>query len=134
MKINRRKSREGAFMVIFEWCFKEDEPVNEIIDTAKEINDMVVDKFAEQLINTCAQNVAEIDGKIEKYSDSWKLNRLNKVTLAVLRMAFSELLYFPDIPAGATINEAVEIVKKYGGEDEFAFVNGILGSFQREEE
>ena len=59
------------------------------------------------------------------------MNRISKVSLSVLRIAICEMLYYDDIPLGASINEAVEICKKYASEDEYTFVNGLLGAFAR---
>lgn len=132
MKLNRRQSRETAFTLLFEWSFREDESVTEIIESAGQTRQLEPDDFARELYAKAAINASELDGLIEKYSDNWKINRLSKVVLTALRLAFCELLFFPDIPAGATINEAVELVKTFGADDEPAYVNGILGSYERQ--
>ncbi|MDR2932987.1 MAG: transcription antitermination factor NusB [Oscillospiraceae bacterium] len=132
MKQNRRQSREYAFALLFEWSFREDESLDEILEQAKAGREQEPDDFALSLCSRAIENMAELDALIERYSDKWKLNRLSKVVLAALRLAFCELTQFPDIPAGATINEAVELVKTYGAEDESAYVNGILGNYERQ--
>lgn len=131
MKLKRRKSREAAFLLLFEWSFRTDEQLEELLEQAAMTRDIEIDDFARELCAKTIGNTGSLDGLIGKYSDKWKVNRLSKVTLTVLRMAFCEMSLFSDIPAGATINEAVEIVKAYGSEDEAAYVNGILGTYER---
>ena len=75
----------------------------------------------------------ELDRYIEKYSVGWKFERIPLVAAAIMRLAMFEILYMPDIPNGAAINEAVEIAKKYEDPDVVRFVNGLLGSFVRAE-
>lgn len=132
MKMKRREAREAAFALLFEWSFKESENLSNIIAQATDARDLDIDTFTIDLTSRAMDNVEEIDSLIAKYSQKWKINRISKITLAALRLALSELLYFADIPPGATINEAVELVKKYGTEDEAAYLNGILGSYVRE--
>lgn len=73
----------------------------------------------------------EIDEQIRRYSRGWKLERISKTALAVLRSALCEILYMDDIPNAAAINEAVELAKGYDEPDTVAFVNGVLGGFMR---
>ena len=73
----------------------------------------------------------EIDAIIEQYAVGWKISRISRVSLAVLRLAIFEILYVDDAPTGAVINEAVEIARRYEEEDKVSFINGILGSFAR---
>ena len=75
----------------------------------------------------------ELDGYIEKYSKGWKVSRISRTALAVLRCALCEILYFEDVPASAAINEAVELDKGYDESDTVAFVNGVLGGFMKGE-
>ena len=129
-KNSRRESREAAFELLFEWSFNEN-MMQELLETAAAARDRIPDAFARKLVDCVITNHAQIDGLIESRSENWKLERISRVTLAALRIAFCELEYFDDIPTGATINEAVELVKKYGTEDEAAYLNGILGSYTR---
>ena len=75
----------------------------------------------------------ELDGYIERYARGWRPERISRTALAVLRCAICEILYLEDVPAGAAINEAVELDKNYDEPDTVAFVNGVLGSFVRGE-
>lgn len=131
LKSTRRESREAAFSLLFEWSFKE-ESLEEIIEAASVARDAKIDGFARELAEKTIVSREEIDALIEQYSQGRKLSRISKTALAVLRLCFCELTQFKDIPAGATINEGVELLKKYGTDEEAAYLNGILGSFERE--
>ncbi|MCL1843212.1 MAG: transcription antitermination factor NusB [Defluviitaleaceae bacterium] len=75
---------------------------------------------------------AELDGVIENFLRDWTIDRINKVDLAVMRLSIYEMLCEPDVPSGASVNEAVELAKEYGADDSPAFVNGVLGNVARE--
>ncbi|MBQ6949818.1 MAG: transcription antitermination factor NusB, partial [Firmicutes bacterium] len=77
-------------------------------------------------------NNGDIDQKLEEASDRWKVYRLGKVDLAILRVSTAELLYMEDIPASVSINEAVELAKKYGSDESARFINGVLGKVLKE--
>lgn len=76
---------------------------------------------------------AELDAYIEKYAVGWKFSRIDRVAAAIMRVTMFEILYMPDIPNRVAINEAIEIAKRYEDEDVVKFINGILGSFVRDE-
>ena len=80
-----------------------------------------------------AEHAAELDADIEKYAKGWRFERISLVASAIMRVAMYEILYMPDIPHGASINEAVEIAKKYETPETVKFINGILGTFVRQE-
>jgi N utilization substance protein B len=83
-------------------------------------------KFAEELIRGCIENRALIDEKIQKYTEHWELSRIAAVDRNILRLAIYEMLFRDDIPPVVSINEAVDIAKKYSTQESGAFVNGIL--------
>lgn len=89
--------------------------------------------YIRQLVTGVALHGAELDGYIEKYAIGWRFSRIDRVAAAIMRVAMYEILYMPDIPDAAAINEAVEIAKSYEGDEVVAFINGILGAFQRQE-
>ena len=74
----------------------------------------------------------ELDRDIERYAVGWKFSRIPRVATAIMRVAMFEILYLPEVPNGAAINEAVEIAKRYEDDKVVSFINGILGSFVRE--
>ena len=86
--------------------------------------------FFEHLIGGVLSNRADIDTIIERYSNNWKMRRMACVDRNILRMAVFELLYCADIPAKVTINEAIDIGKKFGSPESGAFINGILDSIR----
>lgn len=86
-----------------------------------------------KLVRGIAAHGYELDQYIEKYAKGWKFERIPLVAGAIMRLAMYEILYMPEIPNGAAINEAVEIAKKYESPEVVRFINGILGSFVRGE-
>lgn len=90
-------------------------------------------KYISALVRGVGSHGAELDGYIEKYAKGWRFSRIDKVAAAIMRVAMYEILYMPDIPNKAAINEAVEIAKGYVDDDVVRFINGILGSFVRTE-
>ena len=90
-------------------------------------------EYIKRLTDLIEENRSEIDGFIRRYSKGWKLERISRTALAVLRCAICEILYMDDIPNAAAINEAVELDKGYDEPDTVAFVNGVLGGFMRGE-
>lgn len=130
----RRKSREQAFIILFEKSFNADMTVDEIINIALEAEVISEDKYTRKLVNTAEENLTEIDSLIEKNLKGWTMSRISKVSLALIRMAVAEIKYFDDVPTGVSINEAVEICKIYGSDEDKSFVNGLLGSVSRSTE
>lgn len=86
-----------------------------------------------RLVRGISAHGYELDMYISKYSKGWRFERIPLVAAAIMRLAMYEILYMPDVPNGAAINEAVEIAKKYENPDVVRFINGILGSFARGE-
>ena len=84
-------------------------------------------EYMDRMFGVFTDHLEEIDRTLEESSDRWKLSRLAKVDLAILRVAAAELLFMDDIPDSASINEAIELAKKFGGDDSGRFINGVLG-------
>ncbi|MDR2686676.1 MAG: transcription antitermination factor NusB [Oscillospiraceae bacterium] len=130
----RRASREKAFALLFELSFQPGEAVASLAARACEGGEAPpADSLAMRLAETAAGHLEELDGAIAKRLKGWKLNRISRVSHALLRLAVCEMLYFDDIPVGASINEAVELAKLYGDADAPKFINGVLGTIAREE-
>lgn len=144
----RSIAREIAIRIAYELSFT-DLPVDELLDrtlTRENFCDLAAEdeaysdmpgkkqmEYIRKLVCGVAEHGAELDSYIEKYAIGWKFERIPLVASAIMRVAMYELLYMPEIPNGAAINEAVEISKKYEDERVVSFINGILGSFVREE-
>lgn len=105
-----------------------DKLTNEILKRFWEGNreDDEVRGFANSIVNGTIENLNTIDSIIKKTAENWQIDRMAVIDRNILRLATYELLYRDDIPPSVTINEAIEIAKKYGTEDSSAFINGIL--------
>lgn len=99
----------------------------------KEYPDEVQLSYIRTVIDGVGRHGYELDSDIERYAVGWKFSRIPRVATAIMRVAMFEILYMPEVPNGAAINEAVEIAKKYEDDKVVSFVNGILGSFVRAE-
>lgn len=128
--MKRSESREQAFTLIFERAFK-DETIDEIIEQAAIGRNLQIDDYAYHLAKDVSDHMPWLDQTITSYSKKWKLNRMSRVALSILRMSLWEIDHIDSVPIGASINEAVELAKKYGNEDDFSFVNGVLGAYVR---
>ena len=91
-------------------------------------------EYIRSVVNGIREKTDELDNVISRYAHGWKINRISKTALTILRCAIYEILYMPDIPAAASINEAVELAKGYDEPETVSFINGILGSFMRDRE
>ena len=128
--LTRKEARENAFILIFEKCFN-DLSVDDILELAVEYREFEYDDFCESVFKGVFENLTEIDENIETNAKGWSVSRLGKVALSVLRLAIYEMKFREDIPIGVSVNEAVELCKKYAGEEDASFVNGILGTVSK---
>ena len=146
--MNRKTAREIAVQLCFASINSEQSALELVNDFfAQEHYDTLLDEdelfsqipddrqldYIRRLVLLVEEKRAELDGYIEKYSRGWKLGRISKTALAVLRCAICEILYVEDVPPSAAINEAVELDKGYDEPDTVAFVNGVLGGFMKGE-
>ena len=131
---DKRKAREQAFIILFERSFNSELTIDEILNIAIESEVIEKNKMTADIVRKAEEHIDEIDGVIEKNLKGWSKQRISKVSLALLRMAVCEMKYFDKVPVGVSINEAVEICKVYGSDEDKSFINGILGSIAREKE
>ncbi len=129
----RRKSREFALQVLYQLDFGK----KDAIKTLAQFQDHFSgngerDDFMERLVLGVLEHCQEIDQLIRKYSENWRLDRMNIIDRAILRMATFELIYCEEIPPKVTLNEAIELGKRFGSEDSGRFINGILDRIQSE--
>lgn len=130
--ISRYKKREQAFILIFETLFS-DTDIDELADNAIDGNDDYMSDYAISCAKGILEHSEEIDGYIaQNLKKGWKINRIAKVSYALLRLAVYEMLYVEDVPVSVSINEAVELSKKYSVPDDSAFVNGVLGAVAKQ--
>ncbi len=133
--MTRKDARENCFKLLFEYEVQKitaEEALELFYELTEEVDGQ--SDYIDNTVKTAIENIEEIDAVIEKYSNGWKISRLAKVTLAVLRVAVCELLYADDIADSIAINEAVEIAKKYNDEKSAKFVNGVLSSVYKSKE
>lgn len=128
--MTRTEARNQAFILIFEKYFSEYTD-DEIIEYAKESRDFLFDDdgYILKVFKGVFENLPKIDGTIEEQLvDGWSIDRITKVSLAVLRLAVYEILFMDEVPDSVSIDEAVELCKTYSTVEDSAFVNGVLGS------
>lgn len=130
----RSLAREIAMKMLYAASLGGGETIDEVLEQSEQADTLSgSDKtFLENLVAGVTDRQVELDAVIGKYAQGWALNRLGKVDLTILRMAVYELMCMPEIPVGATINEAVELAKRYAEDKSSGFINGILGSAARE--
>ena len=126
--MNRKTARENAFILLFELASKNDETAEEIFDKAVNIRALECDDFVKLVFFGVNENLRVIDECIEKSLVGWKSTRLSVVSKAVIRLAVYELMFCADIPAKVSINEAIELSKKYDDEKAYMLVNGALNA------
>ncbi len=131
--MKRSVAREQAFILIFEKSFR-DESIPEIIESAIIARQLEESGFMRELAIGTFEHIDEIDELIEKNCVGWKKERISRVALAILRLCCFELKFRPDIPVGVSIDQAVELAKKFATVDDASYINGVLGSISRTEE
>ena len=131
--IPRRKSREFALQVLYQLNITKKDVHKTLAQFLDHFSgNEEKDDFMERLVLGVLEHCKEIDRLIEKYSENWRLDRMNIIDRAILRMATFELLYCEEIPPKVTLNEAIELGKRFGSEDSGSFINGILDRIQNE--
>lgn len=128
--MNRSMARELAMKLLYSRSVGGDDTF-ECVKEQSEITAGLSEEdmeFAHDIINGVTENTARIDELIDESSSNWKVSRMPKVDLCIMRIAAFELLYQPNIPYAATVNEAVELAKRYGDGGTPKFVNGVLGA------
>ena len=133
--MTRKEAREWIVKFIFQITINEtfDKDEVEVFINHFEIDEKHRD-FIEGSIFSIIDNLEEIDEKIKANLIGWDFNRLYCIDKSILRVATNEILYDDSMPARVSINEAVEIAKKYSSEDSYRFINGVLGSISKGED
>ena len=130
--MQRKQARENAFMLIFESVCKKDETAEEIFTKATELRGLEYDGYVTDVFFGAYENAEVIDERMEKHLKGWKKERISPVSMAILRLGFYEMLFMADIPSKVTINEGVELAKKFDDEKSYSFVNGVLNAMAKE--
>ncbi len=129
----RREGREAAIQFLYQQDIHGDRATDLRKDfwAFREARNSVRE-FAENLINGVNAHLAEVDGRITKYTENFTIDRLATVDRNILRLAIFEMLHCMETPPVVAISEAIELAKKFGGEDSSRFVNGVLDKFKGE--
>lgn len=130
---HRRKAREIALKALFEIDFNPQNTRGLFDRLQHETNvEPEVLQFLEQILTAYDQHRKEVDELIEKSSNNWRLTRMASVDRNILRLGVTEILFFDDVPKSVTINECLEIAKKFGTEESSSFVNGVLDQVEKQ--
>lgn len=133
--MNRHDSRVAAIQGVYSWDMNEDKQAADVtsfnwIENKKDGDDLT---FARLMLSGTLENIDTIDSEIKaRLSPNWEFARVNKVTLSILRVSAYSLIYQKDLESAIIINEAVEIAKSFGIDDQAAFINGILDRISKE--
>jgi len=127
--MNRHLSRMVTMQAIYEWNFRENADLNEILERSiAEFADDIDKGFVKSEIQGVSEKKAEIDKEIEKCAPEWPLAQLSAIDKSILEIAIFELLHSNDIPPKVSINEAIELAKQFGSNNSGKFINGVLGT------
>ena len=130
--MKRTEARELLFTLLYEAQFSDPGNFDEIYRTELRCRGIEDDEYVRRVFYGIGENLTEIDGIIECHAKGWKSGRLSRVTCAILRLCIYELKYEKDIPMNVSLNEAVELAKKYGEDKAAGFINGILNCIAHE--
>ncbi len=146
--MTRTTAREIALQTIFSSLYNDDAPdrllserfsedylqsLTQVPELSAEMPDDSQLSYIQTVVGGVLNDRASLDETIVRYLNGWKLERISRVARAVLELSIFEILHIDDVPAGAAVNEAVELCKKYDEPSTAAFVNGVLSSFLKEE-
>ena len=127
--MNRHLSRMVAMQAIYEWNFRQDADLDELVERSiLEFSNDVDSTYIKDLINGVTKKSKTIDKEIEVCAPEWPIEQISHVDKSILEIAIYELVYAKDIPPKVAINEAVELAKQFGSNNSSKFINGVLGS------
>ena len=131
--MTRREAHEVALELLFEMGFRNDDTPETILERAKEMRETEINEYGKRVFFGVCENLEFIDSLMEKYSHGWKKTRISPVSKAAIRLAIYEMYFCEDVPDSVSINEAIELIKKYDDSDKVRpFVNGVLNAVLKE--
>ena len=130
--MTRKEAREFLMQTIYQMDMSKDFSADNVTKYMGKKHLGGQKSYCETLLGYLCLNIDTIDEKISRNSHKWKIERMPKTDISILRLAGTEISYMDDIPTAVSINEAVELAKKYGTKDSPTFINAILGSITRE--
>ena len=128
--MTRRQAREAVFGLLFETDFHPSDAAEDIFDVSCDNREIEEDAYVRAAYFGVIQHMDQLDALIEEHSKGWKTYRMSGMSRAAMRLCIWEMLYGDNIPAAVSINEAVELTKKFDDEKARPFVNGILNSIK----
>ncbi len=131
--MNRKQEREEAFLMLFEAEFAPEKSADDIYGGARDAREVGESAYIHTVLDGVRQNRAELDALIDAHSHGWKRKRLSGVARAAILLAVYEMLYMPDVPVRVSLNEAIELMKKYDEDKARVFVNGVLNAISHDE-
>ena len=127
--MNRHLSRMVAMQAIYEWNFRPDADLNEILERSiAEFADDIDNDFVKSEILGVSKNREELDKEIAISAPEWPIEQISMIDKSILEIAIFELLYSSDVPPKVSINEAIELAKQFGNNNSGKFINGVLGT------
>ena len=130
--MQRKLARENSFILIFESICKKDETAEEIFDKATGVRELEYDDYVKNVFFGAYENSDKLEEAMEKHFKGWKKERISPVSMAILMLGCYEIMFLSDIPSKVSINEAIELAKKYDDDKSYAFVNGVLNAVAKD--
>ncbi len=130
--MTRREAREEVFLMLFEATFQPGKKPEDIYALAAEVRDIPENDYIRKVFFGVLDERESIDERIARHSNGWKPDRLSVSAITVLRLSVYEMLHSEDVPARVSLNEAIELIKKYDDPKARAFVNGVLNAIKNE--
>lgn len=136
MDLTRHQLREVAFQASFSMLYSDEleilEAIENVLDVYEEQEEQEIPQYVELVVTGVKEHQEELDKVIEKHLKNWKVNRIAKTDLVILRLALFEMLFISDIPNKVSLNEALEIAKTFSDDESRRFINGVLSSAMNE--
>ncbi len=128
--MSRTLARETAVRLLYQMTFQDDFDWHDTVSNTMDVNGLTEadNDYIDDVLSNLPQYLSIIDQKITTVSHRWRIDRMSKMDLSIMRLSVYEIFYRDDIPASVSINEAVELAKRYGSDESPAFINGLLSS------
>ena len=131
-KMTRKEAREVVFSLLFETEFQKEKTPEEIYELAREERDLAENEYVKNTYFGIQSHLSELDELISRHANGWRTDRLSRVARAIIRLCTYEMKYDAEIPLNVSLNEAVELTKKFDDPKAKAFVNGVLNAVKDE--
>ena len=131
-KLTRKEQREAVFALLFETEFHPDMSAEDIFALSGDNRDIADDEYVKETYFGVRAHLDEIDEIVSRHANGWKTSRMSRVSRSVIRLCVYEMIYIDSIPVNVSLNEAVELTKKYDEDKARPFVNGVLNAVKDE--